>query len=340
MDDLVRKPELILSMLPLRETMQPYNRSGTLIVADTHNYPRLRDLGQSLLVKDQEIEEIGRVRQEFSYERVLAVGGCTALDFGRACAVGKEVINFPTILSHKCLSNGESVIKRSGRYKKEKTIAPLQTIVSLPALLDGPPETVHYWSAAGAGDLLALISAALEYEWLFNDGSFAGVTARGIAQKRPEVFQAFKWLLDDFTAFDVDGLSRLAHYLHELSLEPDDDPDMLSAGSEHWLHYEMVYGQQYSKAATAHGMLVSIGTLMTLRIFGEATRDMTLYECMRRVHQKTGLPLRDEDLKRLGVSRAHIVEGIRTLRSQGLRCLYDEFFAKDDFSLLNRVFGV
>ena len=132
---------------------------------------------------------------------------------------------------------------------------------------------------------------------------------------------------------------KLAHYLHESSLEAGrNGTTALNAASEHWLYYKMQERQRYSKSLATHGRLVSIGTLLTLKIFGEQAGDNSLYEDMRQAHLKVGLPLSFADLSEISVEREHIVQGLADVAKGTMDCLYRDYFAAGDYALLDRVF--
>lgn len=71
-----------------------------------------------------------------------------------------------------------------------------------------------------------------------------------------------QWLLEYTSAKNIESRNvyvRLAHYLHETSLDViRNNHTNLNAASEHKLYYELQEQQQYSKALATHGRLVSI----------------------------------------------------------------------------------
>ena len=137
-------------------------------------------------VGDQYIEHIQQVKESYSYDKVIAIGGCTALDFGRACAIGKTLIVIPTLLSNACLSTNRSVINYSGIYHTEVTTAPSQTIVSLPEVMSRHARGEKYkWLASGFGDLFSALSASIEFEYKQNGRSLEKVNINQVIANIP-----------------------------------------------------------------------------------------------------------------------------------------------------------
>ncbi len=334
------KPEPRLSfteeeLLPLVTRLYT---SHTLIVTDDYNYPLLHQVGTVVLAKDQEFEHIESVKRGHVYSRVIAVGGCTALDFGRAAAVGKQLIVVPTILSNSCISVNRSVIKRDGIYKSEETIAPEETIISMPTITNNHAHHVKNWSASGCGDLFSGISASIELEYIKNNKSLKNIHAKDVIRNVPMCMHALNWAAHDLTEFDRHALELLAHYLHESCLEViRNGHAQLSAASEHWLYYKMQERKQFNKSISTHGKMVSIGNLITTRIFAEETGDFTLYNEMRNAHKKTGLPLTYGDLSNIQLSKVDLMQGIAGLDTKD--CLYSDYFSSRDYSVLDRIYS-
>jgi glycerol dehydrogenase-like iron-containing ADH family enzyme len=332
-------PELVFRTDDLVDTVSSCLAPNTLIVTDAYNCPVVGELARSVCVSDQEIERIDEVRSGVPYERVVAVGGCTALDFGRACAIGKPLVAIPTILSTSCLSTNCSVIKRGGMYRSERTQAPLQTLISVPTIVRNHADQVRKWSISGLGDLFASISASIEYEYWRHGGRFpASMTEADVLRNIPTVTNAMEWVEGGLDRFDEASLRRLAVILHEASVDIIRfGQAALNAASEHWLYYKMQERRHYPKMVATHGKLVSIGTLISCRILSEETANEGLYRRVRALHEKLGLPQRGADLAALGVDVAHIKTGLADL--SGRECLYRDYFTAGDFSIVDDVFG-
>jgi len=335
----IHEPKLVFTEDTLRDLVTKSLDVSTLIITDDFNYPLLHDLGRCVLVKDQQIEHIEQVINGEKYSKVIAVGGCTALDFGRACAIGKELIVVPTILSNSCLSTNRSVINRDGVYKSEETTAPKETIISVPTIVANHADQIKHWSASGLGDLLSAISASIEFEYYKSGKSLKAVRIEDIASNVPKCMEALNWALTSLQEFDEAALKELARYLHTSSVDVIRNGDTrLNAASEHWLYYKMQEQQKYSKMLATHGRLVSIGNLITTRLLGEAQGDLSLFEKLSEIHKKTGLPLSYVDLAEITVHKEHIIQGLVDLKEK--ECLYQECFNSGDYSILDRIFAV
>jgi glycerol dehydrogenase-like iron-containing ADH family enzyme len=131
----------------------------------------------------------------------------------------------------------------------------------------------------------------------------------------------------------------LAKYLHESSLDViRNGHSKLNAGSEHKLYYAIQEQQRYAKAQVTHGILVSIGTLITTKLFQQESGDPTLYNAMRTAHKRLDLPLSYEDLRMLGIERAHIVRSLDKLGTDDT-WLYGRFHTSVRNSLMDEVFA-
>ena len=332
-------PELVFLLSDLRETVSGCLNAGTLIVTDDYNHAAVGDLSTCVCVSDQEFEHIESVRTTCRYDSVVAVGGCTALDFGRACATTRPLVAIPTILSTSCLSTDCSVIRRDGVYRSVRTRAPDRTLISVPTIVRNHADQVRKWSISGLGDLFASVSASIEYEYECNGGTFhPAMTSAEVLKNIPTVADAMDWAGGPLEQFDEPSLRRLAVILHEASVDIIRfGKAALNAASEHWLYYKMQERRGYPRMIATHGKLVSIGTLITCRIFAEATGDDGLYLRVKALHEKLGLPHRLADLAALGVTLEDIETGLGELSDR--ECLYRDYFAGGDYSIVTRIFS-
>jgi glycerol dehydrogenase-like iron-containing ADH family enzyme len=331
-------PELVFCEQDLRQTAIECMAPATLIVTDDYNMAAVRDLAPTVCVKDQEFEHIEAVKSTHKYDRVVAIGGCTALDFGRACAPGKYLLAIPTILSTSCLSTNCSVIKRNGIYRSVRTQAPHRTLISLPTIVRNHGDEVRKWSISGLGDLFASVSASIECEYERNARSLQSRTSADVLKNIPTVTVAMEWVLGSLDRFDESNLRKLAVMLHEASVDIiRHGQQALNAASEHWLYYKMQERRNYPKMLATHGKLVSMGTLISCRIFAEQTGDHELERKLRAIHARLGLPRCFADLEAFGISPDHIVAGLRELADRD--CLYRDYFASHDYSILARTFA-
>jgi glycerol dehydrogenase-like iron-containing ADH family enzyme len=339
----MKYPELIFSHDDPHSFLQKLADSQTLIVMDEHNHHYDPNKGVVVVAREQKAEQIEAVKTTYAYNKVVAVGGCTALDFGRACAMGKEFIAVPTILSTACLSTNRSVINYGGRYRTEITSAPTKTIIFLPEIVKNHVGHGNKWTAAGFGDLFSDFSAVIEFEYQRRGKSFAGITLEDVAEHIPLCWEALKWLskLDASARLDnEEDMSRLAHYLHESSIDVmRHGHTKFNAASEHRLYYEMQEQQHYVKSEVKHGELVWVGTLITLSIFARETGDNTLQAMLLAAGRKLGLPSTYEELVRTGVTREQIIRAMNGVRIQGYDCLYRDYFPSGEgYEFIDEVF--
>lgn len=324
----IKRPELRFTEEPLRTLVKRFKNDGeTVILADRHNYPKIEDLGKVILVRNNHSGQVERIKKEHKYSKVIAIGGCTALDVGRACATNKELIAIPSILSTACLSIDKAILY-DGDIITVKTNTPNKVIVSFPILMDTTEHELWKWSASGFGDMFARLSASIEMAWKENRLSLVDVKAGA-----RECFEAIDWILDSFEKFDLPALERLAKYLHEVSLI--DIIGGASIAGEHELYYTMIKQQKtYTKNRPTHGQLVSAGTLLAVKALSEIAGDREIYEKLSEAYGKLVLPLSYTDLEDIGIERTHLIHGLNSISP-------DTFLGKsfaEKHSLLDDVF--
>jgi glycerol dehydrogenase-like iron-containing ADH family enzyme len=327
-------PELEFTEKSITSLVQELMDEDTLIVTDLYGYQTLNQYGRTALVRNNHIDNIEKIIEDNNYSRVLAIGGCTALDVGRACAVGKEVITIPTILSTSCISVDRSVIRYQEGSRLEKTIAPIKTIVSIPSISESYISDLEKWSQSGFGDLFANISASIDLQYKAGNFSYEAVKDNVL-----ECFEALDWVIESFTGYDNFCLTKLANYLHNSSLIVIERGDTeLSAAGEHKLYHRMIEQQpQYIEDKPTHGQLVAVGTLIAGKIFAEQTGDNSLYEKLESTYEKLGLPLDYVGLNKIGIERKHLVQGLSSITNS--KTHLGDYFAKNDYSILYRIFG-
>jgi glycerol dehydrogenase-like iron-containing ADH family enzyme len=327
-------PKLEFTQERITSLVEKLVDDDTLIVTDLYGYPALNQIGRTALVRDCYAESVEEIKRGNEYSRVLAVGGCTALDVGRACAVGKEVVTIPTILSTSCISVDRSIIKYPEGSRLEKTVAPTRTIVSIPSIAETHIADLEKWSQSGFGDLFANISASIDLQYKEEN-----LTYEAVRENVPECFEALEWVINQFNGYDEDCLRRLATYSHNSSLIVIEREDTkLSAAGEHMLYHKMIDQQkQYREDRPTHGQLVALGTLLAGKIFAEETGEQKLYKQLVTAYVKLGLPLSYNGLHDIGVEREHIVDGLESIT--GSKTHLGDHFSQGDYSLLDRVFG-
>lgn len=329
-----KMPKLVFTEKRIVSVVEELVDDDTLIVTDLYGFSVLSQLGRTALVRDCYAESVEEIKRGNEYSKVLAVGGCTALDVGRAVAVGKEIVTIPTILSTSCISVDRSIIKYPEGSRLEKTIAPTRTIVSIPSIAETHIADLEKWSQSGFGDLFSNISASIDLQY-----RACNLTYEAVRKNVPETFEALEWVINQFNGYDEDCLRRLATYSHNSSLVVIERGDTkLSAAGEHKLYHKMIDQQkQYREDRPTHGQLVALGTLLAGRIFTEQTGEQKIYEQLLAAYAKLRLPLTYDELRNIGVEREHIVDGLESIARS--KTHLGDHFAQRDYSLLDRVFG-
>lgn len=280
----------------------------TLVVSDRHNISSFRGMRPTLaglkLVAQPDFDAFKATRLD-GCEVVVGVGGCSALDFARACAgFSRTLVVFPTILSTSCIASAQSVLYQEGVPRHIHARPPAEVIVCLREVAKGKPHVVRKWTASGLADLWSDISGAIDAQ--FVQDSFDLPALRRSADV---AFQVLNWVLDSDRApgrtFDEQQLERVATFLHKGSLVGGP-----GAAGEHDLYYSMMRRQSYKRSNPTHGELVTIGTLLTVRRFCRLVGNHELFKQLREAFEKVGLPTEYADLNRIHVDRKHVLDGL------------------------------
>ncbi len=328
-------PILEITDDPLLAVVERHLGRYTLIVTDAHNYDRLRPLGMVLEARSCDASQIDWMG-ETQFDAVLAVGGCTALDVGKAAAKARnvDIIAVPTILSTACISTGGSVLREDSRYSWRRTAVPSRTVVSMPALLETDPEKRRKWSSSGFGDLLSRASASVHYQYARG----SNLSLEAVRRNVPDVSAILAYANSGFPGYDDRScLERLARWSHAASVPVNESGSLeLSAAGEHELDYAMRKPDLHPKHKPTHGQAVAAGTLLTLRLHGEQAGDLSLYRELREAYRNLGLPADYEGLRSVNLAPGRLKEALRRTRDNGT---YLSQFGSRDFRALARAFG-
>lgn len=311
---------------------------STILVADSHNFPLVQGLGEAVLVAEPHVDTVNDIRTTYRYEKVIAVGGCSVLDVGRACAEPGGLTVFPSILSHSCLSTDRSVLIRDGIRTSMRTVAPVVTVVSKPSVQAAHRGQGVKWTTSGLGDLFSSLSASIECQWPSGADDRIQLSSTEVTSRVPVVRAAAEWVLGSPGRTDDLDLWSLARYSHESSLEVLRlGHTRLNAASEHLLCYRLQERYGYPADRATHGRLVSIGTLLVCAMFSRSNREHDFYRSIRWLYEKSGLPSDYGSLYRIGVQREHILRGLDDLADTN--CLLGRLYRKYGSGMADDVFG-
>lgn len=338
------RPQLSFNEKPIRSLiMDELLDDRTLLIADWHNYPKVKDLGaNAALVPDSSERQVDELTRCGDYSRIIAIGGCTALDIGRACAGDKEFFAIPTILSTSCLSTDKSILTdEHGKRKAVRSVWPDRTIIPLRELEETDARETARWSSSGLADYIANITSG-------HDERFRRAGQKGLKEGmhegwetwRIEIYTKLNWASGNFHGYDMGLLRMLANWLHEASIGNSHGITIWDrkAGGEHGLYYAIMESEGGSEIRATHGQMVSIGTLITAKILEERKipgfRD---YEKMSSAFRLLGLPTDYRDLEALGICKERIIGGINMMD----RCdtIIEHHFSENDYTILDRIFG-
>lgn len=323
-------------LVPLLESLID---DDTLLVTDDYWYPSVQHFKNVVLVENNNFDQISVIKNKYNYSKTIAIGGCTSLDVGRAIAKDGNLIIIPTVLSNSCISVNRSILFHEGKILSEKTTTPDKTVISLATLMDNSPEVIKKWSGSGFADLFANISASIDYEYRNNNKSLNDVSINQIESNVPDVFNALNWVIDSYDTFDKEALKKLAHYLHNSSIDVIEKGDTrLSVADEHKMHYIMLRNEHYSRSIATHGRMVSVGTLISARIFGEFISDLTLYDMLREAYKKLGLPLNYKELEDAEMKKDHIIRSLDDLQEES-DGLISKYVSENGYDILDKIFA-
>jgi glycerol dehydrogenase-like iron-containing ADH family enzyme len=337
----VHLPELVLTDARVEEVAPGLAGGGrTLFVVDPFNAPALATdpAGpgdyDTLIVDGISHDGLPDPQALGNFDRVVAVGGCSALDAGRFYAAGGELVVVPTILSTSCISSHISVVRRQGDKRSLQTTVPQQTVVPLGTILQTPPADLVKWSASGFGDLFANLSASVCHAVASDRVEWATY-----ARDADEALQALDWVLHGFDGYNDGTIRRLATHLHRASVDVvRRGSNELSAGFEHWLYEALLRQNPYRHDVQTHGILVALGSLLVLRVFEHQGGPWQLSDRLQRACAIVGLPVTSEALLAIGIHREHVAAAVESLAYRDH--FVTRYVQQHGFGVYDEVFGV
>jgi glycerol dehydrogenase-like iron-containing ADH family enzyme len=294
---------------PLVELVKRLAAHGGMVIADGYNAPVLAAGGlRPIEIDDSKAETVAAIGWPDGVSLVVAVGGCTALDVGRALAAeqGVSVICVPTILSNSCISSPTSVIEVYGRLINHRTAGPRETVISMPTIIANHADPVKNWSASGLGDLLSTCGAAAEQAWLAGHHYAAEFSLPARCRSAIDWVEAASYPLDE------EGLRDLARRLHDFSI---DGHHQVPAASEHQLYYTLRAHFSHPRMVATHGKIVGFASLLALLTWAEASGDDAPFNLLRACYRRIGVPVTFAELGRIGIPEEDFRRGIALTRT-------------------------
>lgn len=324
-------PELVILDKNVEQILRESKREGVLFVTDPFNHRMVSRFGDAILVTNRNHRLSFKKPPPHGFRRIIAIGGCSALDVGRWHSLDRPFTGIPTILSTSCISVNRSILRTDSGTARHKTVIAEKTVIPLKTILSTEPRLLRSYSASGLGDLLANISASIHY------GYTRGLCSRdSIIANAGEAFDALDWIISDFAGYDEGSVRRIAAYLHNSSLDVIRRGSTdLSAGFEHEFYERIIERQDYSSEVQTHGFLVALGTLITVSVFEKIDPAMNLSPKLREAFRKTGIPDTYEGLGSLGIEKAHIIDTLHSLsETENFVCRH---FEESGYSSLDEI---
>ena len=330
-----------------------YEEDEILVITDKYNYENtIKIVPQNcnvVLCEGASIDFAEQVRKQNEYDRVIAIGGCSALDVGRFCGLyakkEKSIISVPSILSTSCITANKAILYDINRNKKTiKTHISMPTIIPMYTIKNTREKDLIKWNSSGIGDMLAHISAVLDYLFLkdflsksidiymYMHEFFKSTNIINIVKVAEELHNVTANQDLRYIHKDENFLRKLATWLHSASILSN-ECEHIAKGGEHDFFYSIFKLKKYSTELPTHGQLVAIGTLIVAKIVSKYYKQDEIYNLLRIVYKSIGLPTNLSDLEKIKVDIVDIEEAIEKIEG---RSLLKTYFDK---KILNEVFN-
>lgn len=292
---------LLVSNEDYRDLARRLCGSGTLWVSDSFN--------MSWVVESCGMWNVVLPNSSHVGSRLVAVGGCSARD---RCAVLAQKWNvpwvyIPSILSTDCLSVNRAVVYENGQPRSVIVPRPEKVYLNFPLLRSGGQLWLNWWCAAGMGDLLAGISASIHCNPSAMDYN--------VLTAVPAASYAYNWLAigppPKWTDLELERFARFLMYSSQEVVRKGDTS--LSAAGEHDLCYALRQKYFQDPVRYPHGLLVSIGTLLTVSAYCTDARYYRFRDTLRRAYSHAGLPADILMLGKYGISREQVLDGLQLI---------------------------
>lgn len=318
------------------DSVQNFSDKSTIIITDSYNYEIFKYHFKNIIhISDNDVNQINRIKDKYKYSKVIAIGGCTALDIGRAISKNNKLILFPSILSTSCISVNRSVLNKKGIHFIIKTQTPYKTIINLPLIIQTSKDELYRWSSSGLGDFISNLSAIIDYVSINNQ-----LNIKYLKQNQPYLFWAFKWLEKIEHTINEDFIINLATLLHQSSVDViQRDSLLFSSAGEHKLFHIMKEKFKYKEKDPTHGQLVALGTLISVKIFCEITKSNNFFDYLKDLYKKWDLPYSYNTMNKIGIRQKELILGLRILSNNYSNTFLGNYFRnKSNFNILDNIF--
>lgn len=330
-------PEPLLEIYKndITDFLQSFNSKKILYVVDQYSKKKIS-------ITTEHVIYCGETQYSFfdniCFDYIIAIGGCTSLDIGKIVSKQFEtpLLVVPTILSTSCISNDVSVIREKKEVKYIRTIAPLKSIICLKHFRNQNDRILRHWSASGFGDLIANISAVID---TLNQNN--NLKYKKVVRLSSVSYKAISWVLKHGWDYRESNLIRLAKWIHKSSLDTVHyKHSKYNAGCEHDFYEKLCKTKNYQASIQTHGIVVAIGTIITVALYAEILENTIMLEKLISVYQSIGLPTTIEDLKKLNMKPERLNEIVFEVAKDNPMSFYGCYINLLGQNPIEKVFGL
>lgn len=328
------EPLLEIYELNIMDFLQSFNSKKILYVVDQYSRKYI-SATTDYIIYCEETEY--SLFDNICFDYVIAIGGCSCLDVAKVVSKQSEkpLLIVPTILSTSCISNDVSVIREEKESKYIRTVSPLKSIICLKHFKSQNNTILRHWSASGFGDLLANISAVIDTLSQNNNLHYEKIVTFSSVS-----WEAMSWVLKFGWDYSELNLIRLAKWIHKSSLDTIRyGHSNYNAGCEHDFYEKLYKTENYQASVQTHGIVVAIGTIITVALYEEILENETILEKLISVYQNIGLPTTIADLKELNMKPEKLNEIIFEVAKDNPMSFYGRYINILGKNPIEKIFG-
>ena len=308
--------------------------SSAVVVVDDYNFDTLQD---SVFLRDGRVpvihiltnipKEAAKLAENKAFQErptVICMGGGAVLDVCKAAAItGKDLVLLPTLMSTACVSNNRSVLGLGTR--SFQTSIPSRIVFNIDALVTDKRGVVKQWTRAGVVEFLVSLAGGIDqqYQQLHSCHKNEGMNLQTILETVPSakhVYDSLSWFDTSFTGeFDHNEMLRIMKYVHETgSNVVGTGVNGRRIGGEHSFYRALMRINPALRNSITHGEVVSLGVLLSLKIYSMQWGDDSLYLTFRRIFAKMDMPLTYRRFEVQGLTRDWMLQALAEIkRSEG-----------------------